>query len=68
MAPRSVSDYAAVEIIGVGAVDLDGRNLADFERPPAFEKYRAVDLRCIAAASPFGESAGFPAFGRFAHR
>ena len=48
---HSVADGRAVQIVGVGALDLHGRDLADAERPVARDKNGAVDLRRVAFAA-----------------
>src|ERR1043165_8581349 len=44
----------AVQIIGAGALDLDGGDLADLERPMRADVDGAVDLRRVAARAADG--------------
>src|SRR5262245_30380846 len=45
----------AVQIVLIGALDLDGRDLAYPQRPAARDIDRAVDLRRVALAAAFGD-------------
>src|SRR6266571_580756 len=47
-------DHRAVQVVGVGALDLHGRDLAHAQRPPGAHMHRAVDLRGVAAAAALG--------------
>src|ERR1700722_14840196 len=48
---RSVTDRGAVQIVGVGALDLHRRDFADPQRPVARDIDRAVDLRRVRLAA-----------------
>ena len=50
----SESCGGAVQVVFVGALDLDGGDLADPQRPPARHIDRAVDFRCVAPGPAFG--------------
>ena len=49
-----VADHAAVKIVGVGALDLHGRDFADPQRPMARDMDDAVDLRRVGFAAALG--------------
>ena len=52
---RSEPHRRAVQVVCVGALDLDGGDLADPQRPAARHIDRAVDLRRVALAAALGD-------------
>ena len=50
-----VADHRAMKVVGVGALDLHGGDLADAQRPAAREMNGAVDLRRVAFAAALGD-------------
>src|SRR6202035_3799356 len=51
----SEPDRGAVQVVVVGALDLDGGDLAYAQRPVALHIDRAVDLRRVALAAALGD-------------